>query len=78
MFAHSDTCEGSHIISLLPIWTLNAENVILCCEGEKYLPRETKTEADKKIFLAIAEAPILCPPDSKSQLIGKDPDAWKD
>ena len=25
-----------------------------------------------------AEAPILCPPDVKSQLIGKDPDAGKD
>ena len=27
---------------------------------------------------AEAEAPILCPPDAKSQLIGKDPDAGKD
>ena len=27
---------------------------------------------------AEAEAPILCPPDSKSQLVGKDPDARKD
>ena len=26
----------------------------------------------------VAEAPILWPPDSKSQLIGKDPDAGKD
>ena len=25
-----------------------------------------------------AEAPILWPPDAKSQLIEKDPDAWKD
>ena len=25
-----------------------------------------------------AEAPILWPPDAKSQLIRKDPDAWKD
>ena len=25
-----------------------------------------------------AEAPILCPPDEKSWLIGKDPDAGKD
>ena len=25
----------------------------------------------------IAEAPILCPPDAKSQLIAKDPDAGK-
>ena len=27
---------------------------------------------------AEAEAPILCPPDAKSQVIGKDPDAEKD
>ena len=27
---------------------------------------------------AEAEAPVLCPPDSKSQLIGKDPDAEKE
>ena len=27
---------------------------------------------------AEAEAPILCPPDAKSQFIGKDPDAGKD
>ena len=27
---------------------------------------------------AEAEAPILCPPDAKSRLIGKDPDARKD
>ena len=27
---------------------------------------------------AEAEAPIICPPDAKSQLNGKDPDAMKD
>ena len=27
---------------------------------------------------AEAETPTLCPPDAKSWLIGKDPDAWKD
>ena len=27
---------------------------------------------------AEAEAPIFCPPDAKSQLTGKDPDAGKD
>ena len=34
------------------------------------------------IFMAFnvaeAEAPIVWPPDVKSHLIGKDPDAWKD
>ena len=27
---------------------------------------------------AKAETPILCPPDAKRGLIGKDPDAWRD
>ena len=27
---------------------------------------------------AEAESPIVCPPDAKSQLIGKDPDSGKD
>ena len=27
---------------------------------------------------AEAEAPVLWPPDAKSQLIGKGPDVWKD
>ena len=27
---------------------------------------------------AESETPLLWPPDAKSQLIGKDPDAWKD
>ena len=27
---------------------------------------------------AEAEAPILWPPNAKTQLIGKDPDAWKE
>ena len=30
------------------------------------------------IYSAEAEAPIFWPPDAKSQLIGKDPDAGKD
>ena len=29
-------------------------------------------------FSWAAKAPILWPPDTKSQLTGKDPDAWKD
>ena len=39
-------------------------------------------EINPEIFIertvAEAEAPILWPPDEKSQLIGKDPDAGKD
>ena len=31
-----------------------------------------------ELMLLVAETPILWPPDVKSQLIGKDPDAGKD
>ena len=30
------------------------------------------------LYCIVAEAPILWPPDAKSQLIGKDPDTGKD
>ena len=30
------------------------------------------------LFITLAEAPILWPPDAKSRLIGNDPDAGKD
>ena len=30
------------------------------------------------LFSWVAKAPILWPPDTKSQLTGKDPDVWKD
>ena len=40
-------------------------------EGNQYQICIGKTDAE-------AEAPILWPPDVKSQLIGKDPDAGKD
>ena len=37
-------------------------------------------EINLEIFFGrtVAEAPILWPPDAKSQLVGKDPDAGKD
>ena len=41
-----------------------------------YYSGKFKNISDKRD--AEAEAPILRPPDSKSQLIGKDPDAAKD
>ena len=44
-------------------WTANRSNQPLIFIGR------TDGEAD---------CPILCPPDAKSQLIGKDPDAGKD
>ena len=44
--------------------------------------KETKPVNPKGIFIGRtndeAEAPILWPPDLKSQIIGKDPDAGKD
>ena len=39
-------------------------------------------ENQPQIFIgrtdAVTEAPIFCPPDEKSQLVGKDPDAGKE
>ena len=32
----------------------------------------------RKIFSTTLETPVFCPPDVKSRLIGKDPDAGKD
>ena len=40
-------------------------------KGNQHLIFTGRTEAE-------AEAPIIWPPDAKSQLIGKDPDAGKD
>ena len=45
-------------------------------DGSPEIKKQRHHFADKG--LAEAEAPILWPPDTKSQLIGKDPDAGKD
>ena len=53
----------------------------LDCKGVKEV-NPKKKRAQAWIFIggrgAEAEAPILCPTDAKSWLIGKDPYAWKD
>ena len=41
-------------------------------------PNEINSEYSLEGQMLVAEAPILWPPDTKSQLIGKDPDAGKD
>ena len=48
----------------------------LVCEEIK--PKENQPSIFIGRTYAEAEAPILWPPDMKSQLIGKDPDAGKD
>ena len=39
--------------------------------------QESSLPPEFKSFNAKTEAPILCPPDTKSPLTGKDPDAGK-
>ena len=52
------------------------ENPLDCKEIQPVSPKENQS----CIFIGRtdAEAPVLWPPDVKSQLIGKDPDAGKD
>ena len=54
------------------------ESLLECKEIKQVNPKGNQS----RIFIgrtdAEAEAPILWPPDVKSQLIGKDPDAGKD
>ena len=54
------------------------QNPLDCQQIKPVNPKRNQT----RIFIgradAEAEAPILWPPDVKSQLIGKDPDAGKD
>ena len=67
-------------------WTLVLEKTLespLNCKEIKPVNPERNPKANQPwIYIgrtgAEAEAPILWPPDAKSQLIGKDPDAGKD
>ena len=63
-------------------WTVMQEKTLespLDCKGIKPVnPKENQPWIFNGRIYAEAEAPILWPPDVKSQLIGKDPDAGKD
>ena len=68
-------------------WRINAFELVLEKTLESPLDRKEIQPVHPKgnqswVFIgrndAEAEAPILWPPDSKSQLIAKDPDAGKD
>ena len=54
------------------------ESPLDCKEIQPVHPREDQSWVFIGRTDAEAEAPILWPPDSKSQLIGKDPDAGRD
>ena len=41
-------------------------------------PKGNEPKCSLEGLIAEAEAPVLCPPDANSQLIGKDHDARKD
>ena len=54
------------------------ESPLNCKESNQSILKEINPELFIGRTDAKAEAPILLPPDAKSQLIGKDPDAGKD
>ena len=49
-----------------------------CFSSNQSILRETNPEYSLEGLMFEAEAPVLWPPDAKSWLIGKDPDAGKD
>ena len=54
------------------------ENPLVCKEIKPVNPKGNQSWVFIGRTDAEAESPILWPPDSKSRLIGKDPDAGKD
>ena len=54
------------------------ESPLDCKEIQLVNPKGISPEYSLEGLMLEAEAPILWPPDAKSQLIGKDPDAGKD
>ena len=54
------------------------ESLLDCKEIKPVNPRGNQSRMIIRRTDAEAEAPILWPPDMKSRLIGKDPDAGKD
>ena len=63
-------------------WIMVLEKTLESPLDSKEIKPVSSKENPPWIFIgrteAEAEAPILWPPDVNSQLIGKDPDAWKD
>ena len=54
------------------------ENPLDCKEIKSVNPKENQSLIVTGRIDAEAEAPVLWPPEAKSQLIGKDPNAGKD
>jgi len=54
------------------------ESPLECKEIQPVNPKGNQSSVFIGRTVAEAEAPILWPPDGKSRLIGKDPDAGKD
>ena len=54
------------------------ESPLDCKEIKESILKEINPEYSLEGLDAEIEAPILCPPDAKSQLTGKDSDAGKD
>ena len=66
----------------LCFWTVVLEKILESPLDRKEIKPVNPKENQPRIFIgrtdAKAEAPVLCPPNVKSWLIGKDPDAGKD
>ena len=58
--------------------TGNGPNPLDCKEIKSVSPKENQSLIVTGRIDAEAEAPVLWPPEAKSQLIGKDPNAGKD
>ena len=59
-------------------WTVVLESSLDCKEIKPVNPKGNQSRMFFGRTEAEAETPVLCPPDVKSWLIGKDPDAEKD
>ena len=59
-------------------WTVVLESSLDCKEIKPVNPKGNQSRMFFGRTEAEAETPVLCPPDAKSWLIGKDPDAEKD
>ena len=72
--------KESWVLNNWCFWTVVLEKTLECPLDCKEIKPVNLKGNQSWIFIGRtdAEAPILCPPDVKSQLIGKDPDAGKD
>ena len=75
-------CKEGWALKNWCLWTVVLENTLEspldCKEIQPVNPKGNQSWIPIRKTDAETKAPILCPPDMKSWLIGKDPDAGKD